>query len=1461
MTNFMLLATAWGPKHGGINAFNMDFAIGLANHLGESAKVFCAVFLPTAEDVADARGKRVNLVAINRPIESSAYDASWAHEVWKAFKQNYPNETIDWWVGHDVTTGCAAVEGPSAAEQGQSALIMHMNYVDYQNYKSGIGKAAQEKENQQRKLFRMAHRCFANGPLLRDALADIVGPDVTMLVPGFAAVPIQPSAHRLHLITFGRMDRESARIKQGALAVAGFASAVKQVNSTPGMPEILKNNPQMRVIGLKESAGKEENVLIRLAAERANREVNVIALPFDELRNELLDELGRANIALMLSWHEGFGLTGWEAVAAEVPLIISKQTGLWQLLKETFGERLAAGYVRAIDVRGQRGDDDTSNFLPEDEASVRDAIIDCAAHLPIARGDAVKLKHDLKNKLICTWDHTARQFYDGLRYTSARPSIPVSLDPRPLLKPTTVAAQKSDFVTIPKPDWPQDSGMDMPDSMLLLPQSRVVRFHHQRGSLRDAIIDWANKSDARIKLRLQAGEGGAGKTRLLIEVCDQLERFHGWRAGFVDSSKSSVSELPKLLGEGKSCLLVLDYAESRTKEIVEITRIALHSRNTPYLRLVLLAREGGDWWDRLADAALSDQAVAAILRGVTTKTGPYRMAEENIELNDRGTVFNQALEDFAAFKKLPIPVITLPSLSADLFRNPLFIHLSALASLRGHSNLNDKELLGITVGHERSYWHKLLSEADLTEQMVPPLEQSVALLTLAGGKRTAREAKALLERTPRLRELDSQIRTQLFDILRRIYPHPAEGGLLGLQPDLLGETLVAEALAKDDELLDAIFGEESDHGVIRHALTVLTRLGRRAVAEQRWLKLSLERYLVKLCEDAMHVGLETGSPMPEILAQVISAAEPRARRRVVDLLRVKLPNETLNLTTLNVEVRRQEIAFLQNKSSGNSAKRHIALVEEFHRLSEALVEGGNLAEAADAAAQAAQHADIVFRSESADHRSRLGVIISFFAGRLYHVGRYKEALRQAERAEAIRRELAKKASDASAADLAISIGNVGAGLAKVGRLEEALQKFEQAEVIQRRLAEKRPDEYVAGWTVSLLNISTELGQFGRFEEALQKAEEAEAVLGKLVQTEADKYTEDWTRALICLSHRLDAIGRFEEALQMADKAEAKLHGLAEKQPDRFTADWADSLHNLSRRLIAVGRFEEALKMAEKANFLWREQAEKQPEAHRPNWSDSLINLGFSLGAMGRFEEALQKSAQGEAVRRELAEKQPETYAAGWADSLSNVGVYLKEVGRFEDALNRAEQAENIRHKLAERQPDAYTPEWASSLANLADAQLSSGLPKLALETSKKAISIIRPLAENHPSLYKSWLGFAQHIVADSHFAMGNLEDSLIEAERSAQIWAEIAIVRQNFRSDRVAKAFLTLMRCEIANGRSERAVVTLRRTFDLLRKPLNDNPRPLKPVMSELLEMAMSVDPGSIATVPGELLATVRTSA
>ena len=58
------LATAWGPKHGGINSFNYDFvkALGVAFH--DAVAVYCVVPNATDDEIQDARNAFVTLVRL-----------------------------------------------------------------------------------------------------------------------------------------------------------------------------------------------------------------------------------------------------------------------------------------------------------------------------------------------------------------------------------------------------------------------------------------------------------------------------------------------------------------------------------------------------------------------------------------------------------------------------------------------------------------------------------------------------------------------------------------------------------------------------------------------------------------------------------------------------------------------------------------------------------------------------------------------------------------------------------------------------------------------------------------------------------------------------------------------------------------------------------------------------------------------------------------------------------------------------------------------------------------------------------------------------------------------------------------------------------------------------------------------------------------------------------------------------
>lgn len=278
MPNFLLLATAWGPKFGGVNAFNVDFAAGLAKYMGKKGTVFCAVLKASQYDIENARNDaNVTLISLDKDPSASRFDTSWALEALDILKKHHDFAKIDYWVGHDVVSSAAAKRGANASEGSCSAVIMHMNYEAYQSYKTRVGEVAKEKFLAQKDAFSGADFFFANGPLLTAALKDMVSTNVVQLIPGFADIKTNPTNAELTSITFGRMDRENDRIKQGSLSVAGFGLAVRYAQTQPLAPTKLKNSPRIYVVGIDEPGGEDEKALQQLAHEKAERPVVINA--------------------------------------------------------------------------------------------------------------------------------------------------------------------------------------------------------------------------------------------------------------------------------------------------------------------------------------------------------------------------------------------------------------------------------------------------------------------------------------------------------------------------------------------------------------------------------------------------------------------------------------------------------------------------------------------------------------------------------------------------------------------------------------------------------------------------------------------------------------------------------------------------------------------------------------------------------------------------------------------------------------------------------------------------------------------------------------------------------------------------------------------------------------------------------------------------------------------------------
>src|SRR5688572_27066789 len=110
MAQIVLITNAWGPKHGGINSFNTDFAKALSGVLAPHTLVTCVVMNATEDEVKDAAKTGVRLLSIGAE-DSERVDESRAINVLEAVRRDGANEVL-WWVGHDVISGGAAVALP-----------------------------------------------------------------------------------------------------------------------------------------------------------------------------------------------------------------------------------------------------------------------------------------------------------------------------------------------------------------------------------------------------------------------------------------------------------------------------------------------------------------------------------------------------------------------------------------------------------------------------------------------------------------------------------------------------------------------------------------------------------------------------------------------------------------------------------------------------------------------------------------------------------------------------------------------------------------------------------------------------------------------------------------------------------------------------------------------------------------------------------------------------------------------------------------------------------------------------------------------------------------------------------------------------------------------------------------------------------------------------------------------------
>ncbi len=394
------LATGWNTSHGGVNAFNADFCRAIAGIL--RMRFFCVVISALPQEIAEARNHDVHLIPLGLPVNSDHLTADCANLIVECVGARCNLDSVAWWIGHDIVTGEAAAACRRITGRGRLLAFQHAAYQSYEVFKRGDGEAALRKDHTQSRILEAADIVAAVGPKLAGyaratTRTNKYGPVVLQFVPGLPEVRPRSAPGNFRAVTFGRIGGASDVIKQTRLAVAGFASAVKLHSSNIGQ------DPNMTVIGLP--ADQYQTIadeLAQLAYRHGGRLIAINSIPYSIDRSRLLEIVSEHTASLMLSIHEGFGLSGWEAVGAGVPLVVTKNSGLYELIDEALGGR-GTGCLFPVDVRGAPGPDEVN---VEDLASVVAALGEIAYDPEKARRDALYLRSELVR--LFPWGRAAR---------------------------------------------------------------------------------------------------------------------------------------------------------------------------------------------------------------------------------------------------------------------------------------------------------------------------------------------------------------------------------------------------------------------------------------------------------------------------------------------------------------------------------------------------------------------------------------------------------------------------------------------------------------------------------------------------------------------------------------------------------------------------------------------------------------------------------------------------------------------------------------------------------------------------------------------------------------------------------------------------------------------------------------------------------------------------------------------
>jgi hypothetical protein len=462
---------------------------------------------------------------------------------------------------------------------------------------------------------------------------------------------------------------------------------------------------------------------------------------------------------------------------------------------------------------------------------------------------------------------------------------------------------------------------------LLDPRREVVGFVGRDEELA-ALVAWC-EDDKSGRLRLVIGPGGVGKTRLAVELADRLREV-GWRTERIADGKEAhaISALRDVTA--RRALLVVDYAEARSGLDQMASELARSQGDG--IRVLLLARSAGNWWDQLGinDPAAWDLIQAA--RPACIELSPVVASG----LSDTEIVA-MAARSFA--QKLGLPEKTVKIRGSTSRRRILDLHAAALIVVLDETSgqiaqVDIGQVLSELLRHEQHFWYASARAAGLGDGQggTTPrvLRQIIAAACLLGAV-TEEETRALPGHVPGMTSS-----ARIAEWLKELYPpDPGAADWIGsLQPDRLAELHVLRELTASGDLARGCLTGLDARQALR-AVTLLARASSEYPEAEELLRQTLPSVADVIAD--MYTPAETltvifnAIPFPTVILAPAAAAicqrivnllpadtDPAIRAYWLSNLDVRFsalgrPAEALPVTEEAVAIRRELAAAMPNR--------------------------------------------------------------------------------------------------------------------------------------------------------------------------------------------------------------------------------------------------------------------------------------------------------------------------------------------------------------------------------------------------------------------------------------------------------------------------------------------------------------------------------------------------------------------